>query len=458
MLILIFLQYLTSDASSLSCSSPLLQMEQSMQSRLQAITSNERYSSSTASIAPPPTYYPLTNQMGGAQDSPPYEYLPEHQLQGVGDLKKSSVCLTPSPQSSNESLKSPSTWNNNHHNHYHPQVSSQYHQGYSTPSHYNHAQYANPTLFMMNHPLYAAAAASARANYFDHMNNSKPLGQNYANTNYGRSVYLGSHLPQSGSSSTSFTTPTTAEETGSDSNLKSEAPSKPRTSLDHEFNIRLQRKSHNRCACPNCLSGLNRGDSKKIKSHNCHWEGCNKTYGKTSHLKAHIRNHLNEKPFKCDFPPCTKAFTRSDELSRHRRVHTGDRRFKCKDCPKAFTRSDHLAKHSLTHVSNRTVKKRGPKGKANNNNNVTKTTDPTSSPTATATSTIVGQQTAQSVVNNVFVNVSLPKEEVQKENMYATYMMPPPPPIEMYRPPGPLSHMGPSGPLSHMEQIQAFSF
>lgn len=46
------------------------------------------------------------------------------------------------------------------------------------------------------------------------------------------------------------------------------------------------------CTCPNCRDGdgtRNPGD--KRKQHICHFPDCNKVYGKTSHLRAHLRWH-----------------------------------------------------------------------------------------------------------------------------------------------------------------------
>lgn len=43
------------------------------------------------------------------------------------------------------------------------------------------------------------------------------------------------------------------------------------------------------CTCPNCIQGERHADRKK--QHICHIAGCNKVYGKTSHLRAHLRWH-----------------------------------------------------------------------------------------------------------------------------------------------------------------------
>ncbi|XP_068451850.1 transcription factor Sp2 isoform X2 [Clinocottus analis] len=137
-------------------------------------------------------------------------------------------------------------------------------------------------------------------------------------------------------------------------------PGQPTIQVDQTLTLELpgqpgEKKRRMACTCPNCKDADKRPGEVGKRKHICHVPGCEKTFRKTSLLRAHVRLHTGERPFVCNWVFCGKRFTRSDELQRHARTHTGDKRFECSQCQKRFMRSDHLTKHYKTHINTKNL-------------------------------------------------------------------------------------------------------
>ncbi|XP_041122616.1 transcription factor Sp2 isoform X1 [Polyodon spathula] len=138
------------------------------------------------------------------------------------------------------------------------------------------------------------------------------------------------------------------------------SPTQGNLQVEHALALEIQgqpgeKKRRMACTCPNCKDAEKRPGELGKKKHICHIPGCEKTFRKTSLLRAHVRLHTGERPFVCNWVFCGKRFTRSDELQRHARTHTGDKRFECSQCQKRFMRSDHLTKHYKTHMNTKNL-------------------------------------------------------------------------------------------------------
>ncbi|XP_034748714.1 zinc finger protein 271-like [Etheostoma cragini] len=87
-------------------------------------------------------------------------------------------------------------------------------------------------------------------------------------------------------------------------------------------------------------------DSRCKKTFSC--SECGRRFGRSTHLRRHIKTHTGEKPFSCLV--CKKYFTQSGSLQRHIRIHTGEKPFSCSVCGKRFIQKSQLTNHVAVHT------------------------------------------------------------------------------------------------------------
>lgn len=93
-------------------------------------------------------------------------------------------------------------------------------------------------------------------------------------------------------------------------------------------------------------NGGGEGDDDNLKFP-CPFPGCDKLFGRPSHLKKHLYIHTGERNYKCT--TCNAAFKTQWTLTKHIRIHTGEKPFSCDQCDMHFTQRGSWRRHIFSH-------------------------------------------------------------------------------------------------------------
>ncbi|KAL0858296.1 hypothetical protein ABMA27_012196 [Loxostege sticticalis] len=107
-------------------------------------------------------------------------------------------------------------------------------------------------------------------------------------------------------------------------------------------------------ACSRCNSAFK--DKRVLRRHievvhdrkrACECSVCGKYIPDSHNLPAHMRTHVDAKPYACAFQGCTVRFRDKSDLKRHAVIHNPAKQVTCDHCGHSFSRKHHLMKHIL---------------------------------------------------------------------------------------------------------------
>lgn len=82
-----------------------------------------------------------------------------------------------------------------------------------------------------------------------------------------------------------------------------------------------------------------------MKSFQCSFEACGRTFNKQAYLTEHYNRHINNRPYSCTL--CSKSYFKKNNLTVHMKIHS-EKEFKCELCEMLFLTKDKLKRHKLT--------------------------------------------------------------------------------------------------------------